>query len=73
MGSVTNAARSPPAILAWHALDYARLGSGSRLTGVQDGVDLARILPRARGDAIRRDLVAWDIDLFDSVRDATET
>lgn len=61
------------AILAWHALDYARSGTGSRLSGVLGGVDLARILPRARADAIRRDLVAWDIDLFDSMRDATVT
>jgi hypothetical protein len=29
------------------------------------------LLPRSRADAIRRDLVAWDIDLFESVRDAT--
>ena len=26
----------------------------------------------AERDAIRRDLVAWDIDLFQSVRDASE-
>jgi hypothetical protein len=32
---------------------------------------LARLLPRSRADAIRRDLVAWDLDLFESVRDAT--
>ena len=34
------------------------------------GEDLATLLPRSRVDAVRRDLVAWDIDLFESVRDA---
>jgi hypothetical protein len=38
---------------------------------VVTGEDLARILPRPRADAIRRDLVGWDIDLFESVRDAS--
>ncbi|MFS6826831.1 hypothetical protein [Cyanobium sp. ATX 6F1] len=33
---------------------------------------MARILlARPLADAIRRDLVAWDIELFESVRDAT--
>jgi hypothetical protein len=41
------------------------------LAGVVTGEDLARLLPRSRADAIRRDLVAWDLDLFESVRDAT--
>jgi saccharopine dehydrogenase (NAD+, L-lysine forming) len=40
--------------------------------GVLSGEDLARILPQGRADAIRRDLVGWDIDLFQSVRDASE-
>jgi hypothetical protein len=35
------------------------------------GEDLARLLPRSRAEAIRRDLVGWDIDLFASTRDAT--
>jgi hypothetical protein len=34
------------------------------------GEDLARLLPQSRIDAVRRDLVAWDIDLFESTRDA---
>ena len=34
------------------------------------GEDLAGLLPRRRVDAVRRDLVAWDIDLFESARDA---
>ncbi len=59
-------------ILAWHALDYARAEPAQSLSGVITGEDLARILPRPRADAIRRDLVAWDIDLFESVRDASE-
>ncbi|MEY6432143.1 saccharopine dehydrogenase [Thioalkalicoccus limnaeus] len=59
------------AILAWHALEFARATPG-RLAGVVTGEDLARILPRPRADAVRRDLVAWDIDLYDSVRDATQ-
>lgn len=59
------------AILAWHALDYARVSSGT-IAGVITGEDLARLLPRVRADAVRRDLVAWDIDLFESVRDASE-
>lgn len=61
------------AILAWHALEYARTTPDSKLVGVLGGVDLARLLPRRRADEIRRDLVAWDIDLFDSVRDASES
>jgi saccharopine dehydrogenase (NAD+, L-lysine forming) len=60
------------AILAWHALEYARETPGG-LVGVITGEDLARLLPRMRADAIRRDLVAWDIDLFENVRDASET
>jgi len=59
------------AILAWHALEFARAAPG-QLLGVITGEDLARLLPRLRADAIRRDLVAWDIDLFESVRDASE-
>lgn len=59
------------AILAWHALEHVRESPGA-LTGVVTGEDLARLLPRTRADAIRRDLVAWDIDLFESVRDASE-
>jgi pilus assembly protein TadC len=39
--------------------------------GVVTGEDLAALLPRSRVDAVRRDLVAWDIDLFESVRDAS--
>jgi saccharopine dehydrogenase (NAD+, L-lysine forming) len=58
------------AILAWHALEFLAEQPGA-LLGVVTGEDLARLLPRVRGDAIRRDLVAWDIDLFESVRDAT--
>lgn len=58
------------AILAWHALAFLREESGE-LRGVITGEDLARLLPRSRVEAIRRDLVAWDIDLFESVRDAT--
>jgi hypothetical protein len=58
------------AILAWHALAFVREESGE-LRGVITGEDLARLLPRSRVEAIRRDLVAWDIDLFESVRDAT--
>ncbi len=58
------------AILAWHALAFVREENGE-LRGVITGEDLARLLPRSRVEAIRRDLVAWDIDLFESVRDAT--
>ena len=58
------------AILAWHALAFVR-EEGGELAGVVTGEDLARLLPRSQADAIRRDLVAWDIDLFESVRDAT--
>jgi len=60
------------AILAWHALEYACTEAGGELRGVITGEDLARILPRPRADAVRRDLVGWDIDLFESVRDASE-
>ncbi len=65
------------AIIAWHALQEALPSSGSgpasgELAGVLTGVDLARLLPQSRADAIDRDLVAWDIDLFRSVRDASE-
>jgi saccharopine dehydrogenase-like NADP-dependent oxidoreductase len=60
------------AILAWHALEYARTKPAQPLCGVITGEDLARILPRPRADAIRRDLVGWDIDLFESVRDASD-
>jgi len=58
------------AILAWHAIAFIR-EDGGELHGVITGEDLARLLPNARVEAIRRDLVAWDIDLFESVRDAT--
>ncbi|TCT24190.1 saccharopine dehydrogenase [Thiobaca trueperi] len=57
------------AILAWHTLEHARSDPGA-IRGVVTGEDLAALLPRARIDAVRRDLVAWDIDLFESVRDA---
>jgi hypothetical protein len=59
------------AILAWHALQYARTAPGE-VVGVLTGVDLARLLPQVCADAVRRDLVAWDIELFQSVRDASE-
>lgn len=58
------------AILTWHALAFLR-EDGGELPGVITGEDLARQLPRPRAEAIRRDLVGWDIDLFSSVRDAT--
>lgn len=58
------------AIMAWHALQYARATPGV-IVGVLSGEDLARLLPQTRADAVRRDLVAWDIDLFQSVRDAS--
>jgi len=57
------------AILLWHTLEQARQQEGS-IVGVLSGEDLARIMPRYRFEAVKRDLVAWDIDLFDSVRDA---
>lgn len=60
------------AILVWHALEHARQHEGA-IVGVLSGEELARRLPRHRVDAIRRDLVAWDIDLFDSVRDAASS
>lgn len=60
------------AILAWHALDFIRTRPKNPLSGVITGEDLARKLPRPRADAIRRDLVGWDIDLFESVRNASE-
>jgi saccharopine dehydrogenase (NAD+, L-lysine-forming) len=58
------------AILAWHSLAFLREDGGD-LRGVLGGEDLARLLPGGRVEAIRRDLVAWDMDLFESVRDAT--
>jgi saccharopine dehydrogenase (NAD+, L-lysine-forming) len=58
------------AILCWHALAYLREGGG-RLCGVLGGEDLARLLPSARMEAIRRDMVAWDLHLVESARDAT--
>jgi len=57
------------AILAWHTLEHARANPGA-IQGVVTGEDLAGLLPRRRVDAVRRDLVAWDIDLFESARDA---
>ena len=59
------------AILAWHSLGHI-WDSPASLRGVLNGEDLARLLPRHRLDAIRRDLVGWDINLFESVRDAEE-
>lgn len=56
-------------ILLWHTLEQARHHEGT-IVGVLSGEDLARIMPRYRFEAVRRDLVAWDMDLFDSVRDA---
>lgn len=58
------------AILLWHSLEHARQNEGS-IVGVLSGEDLAARLPRHRVNAIKRDLVAWDIDLFDGVRDAS--
>ena len=58
------------AILLWHSLAFMREESGD-LQGVITGEDLARLLSQSRADAIRRDLVAWDIDLFETVRDVT--
>jgi len=57
------------AILGWHTLCHVRAEPGS-IRGVVTGEDLARFLPQPRIDAVRRDLVAWDIDLFESTRDA---
>ncbi len=57
------------AILAWHILEHSREAPGS-IRGVVTGEDLAALLPRQRIDAVRRDLAAWDIDLFESVSDA---
>jgi hypothetical protein len=57
------------AILAWHTLEHLRAEPGT-IQGVMTGEDLAARLPRSRVDAVRRDLAAWDIDLFESVRDA---
>jgi len=57
------------AILGWHTLCHVRAEPGS-IRGVVTGEDLARLLPMPRIDAVRRDLVAWDIDLFESTRDA---
>jgi saccharopine dehydrogenase-like NADP-dependent oxidoreductase len=57
------------AILGWHTLCHVRAEPGS-IRGVVTGEDLARLLPQPRIDAVRRDLVAWDIDLFESTRDA---
>ena len=50
--------------------DYAQSTPGS-LIGVLSGEDLASLLPRERIYALRRALLAWDIDLFESVRDAS--
>jgi len=58
------------AILAWHTLEHIRAEPGS-IQGVVTGEDLAGRLPRTRVDAVRRDLAAWDIELFEGVRDAT--
>ena len=58
------------AILAWHTLGHARANPGA-IKGVLTGEDLAGLLPRRRIDAVRRDLVAWGIDLFEHVRDAS--
>lgn len=57
------------AILAWHTIGHTWETPGS-ITGVISGEDIPRLLPRARVDAIRRDLVAWDINLFETIRDA---
>ncbi len=57
------------AILGWHTLCHVRAEPGS-IRGVVTGEDLARLLPQPRIDAVRRDHVAWDIDLFESTRDA---
>jgi hypothetical protein len=57
------------AILGWHTLCQT-WGKPGSIVGVVTGEDLARLLPRAKIDAVRRDLVAWDIDLFESTRAA---
>lgn len=57
------------AILGWHTLCQI-WGDGGGITGVVTGEDLARLLSQPKIDAVRRDLVAWDIDLFESTRDA---
>jgi saccharopine dehydrogenase (NAD+, L-lysine-forming) len=60
------------AILGWQTLCHVRAEPGS-IRGVVTGEDLARLLPQPRIDAVRRDLVAWDIDLFESTRDAASS
>jgi len=55
------------AILGWQTLCHVRAETGS-IRGVVTGKDLARLLPQPRIDAVRRDLVAWDIDLLESTR-----
>lgn len=57
------------AILGWHTLCQTWTDPGA-IRGVMTGEDLALLLPRGKIDAVRRDLVAWDIDLFESTRDA---
>lgn len=57
------------AILAWQILEHGREAPAS-IRGVVSGEDLAALLPRQRIDAVRRDLAAWDVELFESVRDA---
>ena len=55
------------AILAWHTLEQMRAEHGS-IRGVLTGEDLAECLPRTRVEAVRRDLAAWDIELFEGDR-----
>ncbi|MDQ7826435.1 MAG: saccharopine dehydrogenase C-terminal domain-containing protein [Candidatus Eremiobacteraeota bacterium] len=60
------------AILTWHTICHI-WESGEALGGVVTGEELAGLLPRERIDAVRRDLVGWDINLFESVRDAEDS
>ena len=59
-----------PDPLVWHTLCQGRAEPGS-IEGVITSEELARWVPRPRIDAVFRDLVAWDIELFASTRDAT--
>ncbi|OGV19094.1 MAG: saccharopine dehydrogenase [Lentisphaerae bacterium GWF2_38_69] len=57
------------AILVWHTLGHIWEYPDS-ISGVVTGEELASLLPHSRIDAVRRDLVGWDINIFESVRDA---
>ncbi|UHD14269.1 hypothetical protein [Thiocapsa bogorovii] len=52
--------------------EFEQKGAAMSVNAALPGFNGPAIELALRADAVRRDLVAWDIGLFESVRDASE-